>query len=106
MSVKVISDLKSKAISFEREYRLVPKAIGAASALSLAVIPVSAETGDTGSTGSADISTVMSSMSTELTSLVSKVAVAAAAVVGSGLTIFGLKWAVTKLIGFFRAIAR
>lgn len=99
--MKVISDLKSKVIAFEREHRLVPKAIGAASALSLAAFPVSAEE----SGGTSQVDTVMTAMTTELTSLVGKVAVAAAGIAGVGLTIFGVKWAVGKLIGFFKAIS-
>ncbi|MCH5194328.1 MAG: hypothetical protein J1F11_10225 [Oscillospiraceae bacterium] len=56
--------------------------------------------------GGVDISSVTTQMTTSLTDLVSKAAVACAGVVGVGLTIFGLKWVVTKIMSFFRAIAK
>lgn len=102
MSVKSISDLKVKAIEFEREHRIVPKVMGAVTALTVCAVPASAE--ETAST--VDISSVTTSMTSELTSLVGKVGVACAGVVGAGLTIFGLKWAVTKVMAFFKAIGK
>lgn len=59
-----------------------------------------------GGGSSVDISSVTTQMTTSLTDLVSKAAVACAAVVGVGLTIFGLKWVVRKLMSFFSAIAK
>ncbi len=93
-------EIKNKLLAFEAKHRIVPKVIGAATAFNAVIIPVSAEE------NAVDISTVTDSMATELTSLVGKVAVACAGVVGAGLTIFGIKWAVTKVMAFFRAIGK
>lgn len=54
--------------------------------------------------GGVDISAVTSSLQTNLTDLATKAGVACAAVVGAGLTIFGLKWVVKKVMGFFKVI--
>lgn len=94
-------NVKQKIVSFEKEHRIVPKVIGAATALSCGVITVSATDG----VGSVDISTVTDSLTSSLTDLVSKVAIACAAVVGAGLTIFGLKWCVKTIKSFFSKIA-
>lgn len=91
--------LKEKIVNFEREHRLVPKVISAASALSVASIAVAAE-------GTADIDTVTSAMTTSLTDLVGKAAVACAGVVGVALTIFGIKWVVKSIRGFFASVAK
>lgn len=98
----MLDNVKHKVIEFEAEHRIVPKVMGAAAALTIPGVTVSAADG----AGSADISTVTESMKTELVSLVGKVAVACAGVVGAGLTIFGIKWAVTKVMSFFRAIGK
>lgn len=58
----------------------------------------------TESAGGVDISAVTSSLQTNLTDLATKAGVACAAVVGAGLTIFGLKWVVKKVMGFFKVI--
>ena len=68
---------------------------------SLALTAFAEEQGST-----VDLSSVTSTMTTSLTDLVSKTAVACAAVVGVGLTIFGIKWVVRQIISFFRAIAK
>ena len=47
MSVKIISDLKSKAISFEQKHKVVPKAVAAATAITCMGVPVSAADGTT-----------------------------------------------------------
>lgn len=94
-------EIKNKLLAFEAKHRIVPKVIGAATAFNAVIIPASAEENNV-----VDISTVTDSMATELTSLVGKVSVACASVVGAGLTIFGIKWAVTKVMAFFRAIGR
>lgn len=48
-----------------------------------------------------DISSVTTAMTSSLTDLVGKVAIGCAAVVGAGLTIFGIQFAVKKIRGFF-----
>lgn len=50
--------------------------------------------------------TVTESMTTSLTDLVSKAAIAIAAIVGVGITIFGIKWLVGVLKGFFSKLAK
>ena len=96
--------IKEKLVKFECKHRVVPKIMGAAAACQLAVITASAETGS--SSGTVDISSVTDSITTSLTDLVGKVGLACAGVVAAGLTIFGLKWAVTKVIAFFKAIGK
>lgn len=91
--------LKEKIANFEREHRLVPKVISAASALSVASIAAAAE-------GTADIDTVTSAMTTSLTDLVGKAAVACAGVVGVSLTIFGIRWVVKTIRSFFASLAK
>ena len=49
---------------------------------------------------------VPDTITSNLTSLVGKVGIACAGVVAAGLTIFGLKWAVTKVMSFFKAIGK
>ena len=93
--------LKEKIVNFEREHRVVPKVIAATSALSVASIAAFAE----GSVTS-DLDTVTSAMTSSLTDLVSKAAVACAGVVGVALTIFGIKWVVKTIRGFFASVAK
>lgn len=98
----MLDNVKRKAIEFECKHRIVPKVMGACLALASPGVNALAAEGDS----TVDISTVTDSMKTELVSLVGKVAVACAGVVGAGLTIFGIKWAVTKVMSFFRAIGK
>lgn len=99
--------IKEKLVQFECEHRVVPKVMGAAAALQLAVIPASAETTTpSGSSSKVDISSVTDTITSNLTDLVGKVGLACAGVVAAGLTIFGLKWAVTKVMAFFKAIGK
>lgn len=98
----MFENVKQRLIEFEAEHRIVPKVMGACAALTVTGVSAAAEDG----ASTVDISTVTDSMKTELVSLVGKVAVACAGVVGAGLTIFGIKWAVTKVMSFFRAIGR
>lgn len=98
----MLDNVKHKVIEFEAKHMIVPKVIGAAAALTIPGVTAFAEEAGSG----VDISSVTDSMKTELVSLVGKVAVACAGVVGAGLTIFGIKWAVTKVMAFFRAIGR
>ena len=102
--MNALNEIKTKAISFEAKHKVIPKTIAAVSALQLMAVNVSAE--ETASGSSVDISTVTSSMTSSLTDLAGKVAVACAGVVGAGLTIFAIKWAVSKVMSFFKAIGR
>lgn len=97
--------IKEKLIEFECKHRVVPKILGAAAACQLAVITASAEDVPS-SSSTVDISSVTDTITSNLTSLVGKVGVACAGVVAAGLTIFGLKWAVTKVMSFFKAIGK
>lgn len=99
--MNALTEIKSKAIAFEAKYKVIPKTIAAVSALELMAINASAETGST-----VDISTVTDSMTSSLTDLAGKVGVACAGVVGAGLTIFAMKWAVGKVMSFFKAIGK
>ncbi len=100
-----IMSIKEKLIEFECKHRVVPKIMGAAAACQLAVITASAEDVPS-SSSTVDISSVTETITSNLTSLVGKVGVACAGVVAAGLTIFGLKWAVTKVMSFFKAIGK
>lgn len=92
--------VKEKIVNFEREHRIVPKVIAATSALSVASISAFAE-------GSmSELDTVTTAMTSSLTDLVGKAAVACAGVVGVGLTIFGLKWLLKTIRGFFATLAK
>lgn len=97
--------IKEKLIEFECKHRVVPKIMGAAAACQLAVITASAEDVPS-SSSTVDISSVTDTITSNLTSLVGKVGIACAGVVAAGLTIFGLKWAVTKVMSFFKAIGK
>lgn len=101
-----IEFLKTKAVKFESEHRIIPKLVSvsaaATTAMTCAAIGASAETA---SGNSVDISSVTDAMTSSLTDLVSKVAVGCAAVVGVGLTIFGIKWCVKTVKSFFSRIA-
>ena len=100
-----IMSIKEKLIEFECKHRVVPKIMGAAAACQLAVITASAEDVPS-SSSTVDISSVTDTITSNLTSLVGKVGIACAGVVAAGLTIFGLKWAVTKVMSFFKAIGK
>lgn len=102
--MNAIQEIKSQALAFEAKHRVIPKTIAAVSAAQLAIVSVSAETGGSGS--SVDISTVTDSMTSSLVDLAGKVGIACAGVVGAGLTIFAMRWAVGKVMGFFKAIGK
>lgn len=102
--MNAIQEIKSQALAFEAKHRVIPKTIAAVSAAQLATVSVSAETGGSGST--VDISTVTDSMTSSLVDLAGKVGLACAGVVGAGLTIFAMRWAVIKVMGFFKAIGK
>ncbi len=102
--MNAIQEIKSQALAFEAKHRVIPKTIAAVSAAQLAMVSVSAETGGSGST--VDISTVTDSMTSSLVDLAGKVGLACAGVVGAGLTIFAMRWAVGKVMGFFKAIGK
>jgi hypothetical protein len=102
--MNAIQEIKSQALAFEAKHRVIPKTIAAVSAAQLAMVSVSAETGGSGST--VDISTVTDSMTSSLVDLAGKVGIACAGVVGAGLTIFAMRWAVGKVMGFFKAIGK
>lgn len=80
--------------------KFVPISMAVGTACSALMISASAEDTSSG----VDISAVTTSLQTNLTGLATKAAAACAAVVGAGLTIFGLKWVVKKIIGFFKVI--
>lgn len=102
--MNVFQEIKSQALAFEAKHRVIPKTIAAVSAAQLAMVSVSAETGGSGST--VDITTVTDSMTSSLVDLAGKVGIACAGVVGAGLTIFAMRWAVGKVMGFFKAIGK
>lgn len=80
--------------------KFVPISMAVGTACSALMVSASAEEASSG----VDISAVTTSLQSNLADLASKAAVACAAVVGAGLTIFGLKWVVRKIIGFFKVI--
>ena len=84
--------------------KVVSIAMGAAIAVSVAAMSAFAE-GASAPGASGVYDTVTNSITTELTSLVSKAGVAIAGVVGVGLVIFGVKWLVGVLKGFFKKLA-
>lgn len=93
-----MNDIKTRLIEFERENKLVPKAVGVCTALAMTAVPAFAE-------GESAVKTVTDSMKTELTTLAGDVATACAGVVGVALTIFGIKWAIKSVKSFFSKIA-
>lgn len=82
--------------------KFVPVSMAVGTACTALAVSVSA-TGESGSS-SVDISSVTNSLQTNLVDLATKAGIACAAVVGAGLTIFGIKWVVKKVIGFFKVI--
>lgn len=103
--MNAFQEIKSQALAFEAKHRVIPKTIAAVSAAQLALVNVSAET-PSGSSSGVDISTVTDSMTSSLVDLAGKVGIACAGVVGAGLTIFAMRWAVGKVMGFFKAIGK
>lgn len=85
---------------FIKKFVPVSMAVGTA----CSALAVSASAAEGAGSGGVDISAVTSSLQTNLTDLATKAGVACAAVVGAGLTIFGLKWVVKKVMGFFKVI--
>ena len=83
------------------------KVLAAVCSASIAVSAIAVNAfAEESSSGGVDISAVTTSLQSNLTELATKAAVACAAVVGAGLTIFGLKWVVQKIIGFFKVIGK
>lgn len=101
MSVKIISDLKSKAISFEQKHRIIPKAIGAATAITFAAVPVSAET--TGST-TVDYSSIADTLKASFVEVVNNVLSIATAIVPLAAGVWGLTIMVGAAKKFFTKI--
>lgn len=99
--MNALNEIKSKALAFEAKHRVIPKTVAAVSAFELMAVNASAEEGST-----VDISSVTDSMTASLVDLAGKVGLACAGVVGAGLTIFAMKWAVGKVMGFFKAIGK
>ena len=98
--------IKEKIVSFERKHQIVPKVVSVAAAATTALTCASfSASAEEAGASTVDISSVTSAMTTSLTDIVSKVAVACAGVVGVGLTIFAIKWAVRTIKSFFAKIA-
>lgn len=83
--------------------KFVPFSMAVGTACSALAVSVSAVEGEGGGS-SVDISSVTTSLQTNLVDLATKAGIACAAVVGAGLTIFGIKWVVKKVMGFFKVI--
>ena len=101
--MNMITKFKNSVSS--RAKKIVASVMGACMAVSMLAMSAFAETGASASGASGVYDTVTNSMTTELTSLVSKAGVAIAGVVGVGLVIFGVKWLVGVLKGFFKKLA-
>lgn len=99
MSVKIISDLKSKAISFEQKHQIIPKAIGAATAISLAAVPVSAEGEST-----VDYSSIADTLKASFVEVVNNVLSIATAIVPLAAGVWGLTIMVGAAKKFFTKI--
>lgn len=97
--MNVITKFKNSVSS--RAKKIVASVMGACMAVSMLAMSAFAEE----ASASSVYDTVTTSMTTELTSLVSKAGVAIAGVVGVGLIIFGVKWLVGVLKGFFKKLA-
>ena len=96
MSIKVISDLKSRAASFEAKHRIVPKAMGAATAIQLATITVAAEeTVPSGST-SFDYSSILKSLQSGFIEIVNNCISLATAIIP---VCVGM-WGISLMIGW------
>ena len=80
--------------------KFVPVSMAVGTACSALMVSASAADGSSG----VDISAVTDSLQSNLTDLATKAALACAGVVAAGLSIFGLKWVVKKIIGFFKVI--
>lgn len=76
-----------------------------AAPITIAVVAASNATIVSFAESEVDISAVTDTITSSLSDLVSKAALACAAVVGVGLTIFGIKWVVKTIKGFFSKIA-
>lgn len=81
--------------------KFVPVSMAVGTACSALAVSASATEG---AGGGVDISAVTDSLQSNLTDLATKAALACAGVVAAGLSIFGLKWVVKKIIGFFKVI--
>jgi len=82
--------------------KAVPLSISAVAAANALLMTVSAE--EAGGS-SVDFSAVTDTLTSSLTDLVGKAMLVCAGVVGAGLSIFGLKWVIKTVKGFFNKIA-
>lgn len=102
MSVKFISDLKSKAISFEAKHKVIPKAVSAVTAVSLMAVPVSAETPAGSST--VDYSSIADTLKSSMVEVVNNVLNIATAIVPLAAGVWGLTIMVGAAKKFFTKI--
>lgn len=98
--MKLFAKIKSSK-AFKKTVAVIASAALAVSAMAVNVF---ANSGTGGGSSSVDISSVTDSLQSNLIDLATKAGVACAAVVGAGLTIFGIKWVVKKIMGFFKVI--
>ena len=101
MSVKFISDLKSKAISFEAKHKVIPKAVGVASAITLAAVPVSAETP---ASSTVEYSSIADTLKSSMVEVVNNVLNIATAIVPLAAGVWGLTIMVGAAKKFFTKI--
>lgn len=80
--------------------KFLPVSMAVGTAFSALTVSAFAADGNSG----VDISSVTDSLKTNLIDLATKAGIACAGVVGAGLTIFGLKWVVKKIMAFFKII--
>lgn len=92
MSMKIVSDLKAKAIDFEAKYRIVPKVMGAAAALTVTAVPASAAEGDSAVNSAEIVNALKSGISDVITNCIS----VATALIPMAIGLWGL----TIMIGY------
>lgn len=100
MSIKVISDLKSRAASFEAKHRIVPKVMGAAAAIQLATITAAAETGS-GSSSTVDYSNIITSLQSGIVDVINNCITLATAIIPVCVGMWGISHMISWAKKFF-----
>lgn len=105
MSVKSIADLKVKAIAFEQKHRIVPKVIGAATALTVCAVPASAEeTVPNNTVSGVDWSSIINTLQGAFTEIINNVVTLATAIIPIGAGVWGLSLIIGYAKSFFKKV--
>ena len=101
MSIKVISDLKSRAASFEAKHRIFPKVMGAVTAIQLATITASAEETVPSGSSALDYSTIIKSLQSGIVDVINNCISLATAIIPVCVGMWGISHMISWAKKFF-----